>query len=929
MNTFSLAVLRIARGKGSLKILIGIISIIQFSVFALSFILPRIEAQSTEYALGGLTGAQKWLSVAKANGSNLGSLEVSQSIENEFSSLSDSKVRHAIAYRPISDEFAGRYQLIGTDQIEQEVKLLDGVYPKACKINFCEVILVNPNNLTKLPEGLKVVGTGELSKDSPITPTIEAGTALLIANSSKDVILVNAVNGFPASELWSIEISNSEIKSIGLKNYLQLIQTFSNNLNTISDNLLISGPISLLETTRSQTLALVNRIYSLIFSICLISFISIFFISSAAKSDNKKFLKSVQRVSGKKYSVESFSFFISAICTLSATLIGFLFANLAGFVATQSINFSLVNSLLPIYILVTSLLIMLFAFLDKTRSKVFSFSILLLATFIFIIFASIDAKFSLIPISSILIVLAINFAIKATLKNNFIKNTFLSKQKYFFALGFITSLFLASIMSAIYYLNSLNLNVEDNAIFQSPTKLRITSGSEAQPMQNNSITDYEKLAGKGEVFSVRKISAVFSENLVSAVPTQIVGVDSNVWNFVPNITHQTDFDLKKSKLAQPNSQKLFGVSVPGSSSLKVDVAGLNPNTSLGVWILNDRAESQLINLIASCSNFETKLPDNAESIIGFQITELPDFKARREHAVGEGKNSLPAPQGSLSLTNLKANSVTLNFDEVTNFDYSLLDGPVYLSQVKSPEVISAIVDRDTATALQRNDFQLKLSNKVSMRLEKVEVANLLPTVPMRFALVDPDQLTGFLAANSPELLRISEVWVTSNLPVDSANKANLSGLTLIEQDDIFGKNLAPSNAKWSQYSLLFMTLIALILFVLISYFVILEIVKDKQFAGWFSSGNSLPEMLSGIRKILFIYIFSSGVAGITTSIFGSREFIKRAIYDINGNIAFPPLVVKEDFVSLVTASLIFLIIANLVIYLGTKKLLVSGKNNAD
>lgn len=927
MNPFSLALLRVTRGKGPLSVVIGIISIIQFSVFALGFVLPKVEAQSTEYAISKIDGKDRWLTVSQANGSELSSPELFAKIANEFESVSKSNLNRSITYRPISDDFAGRFQLVGTDQIEKDFRLIDGNYPKNCSTNLCEVIAVNPANLTKLPEGLKVVGTGELNTDSPLVPTIEEGTTLLVSNNSSEIIKFEFVNGFPTTELWSVEISNAEIQKVGLENYLSLIRNLSSNLNQISSDLLISGPISQLETTQSQISVLFNRIYSLIFSLCLVSFIAIFFITSSAKSGNEKFINSVKRISIKPYSYYQFSNWMAAVVVGIGTSIGFLLAAILQLVISQRLNFGSLNLILPLFNLVFTFLIILIALIKQNRIRSVSSLVFVLLLSVFINISTIDYKFSLIPIIGLGVALIVNNLFLGQIKNKFNQNTYLSNKSFFMALGIIASLFVSIITSAVYYLNALNLNAQDNAIFQSPTTLRITSGGEAQPMQNNSFQNYEKLSGGSAIFGVRKVSALYPENLITSVPIQLVGVDPQVWNYVPEITHQTGLDLTKTALFMETGETELGISAPGNSTLTIEVSGLNSNTSLGVWTLNDRGESLLVALEENTSNFEAKLPINTVSLIGFQVTELPDFKARREHAVGEGKNSLPAPQGVLSLSELRLDSELTEFKEIKDFSYSLLNGPVYFSQVNSPANIPAIVDQQTAKVLNGNVFQLKISNDVFISLNKVETANLLPTVPMRFALVNPDLLAQFLAANSPELLRTSEVWITDNFQSSPDLESALFGLTVLNQNDLILKNQSPTNAKWSQNSLIFTMIIAIFLYSLMVYALIFEITRNPQFIGWNSSGFSFSKIRNQLTKTLFGYLVFSGVLGILISVIGIRMYLQRVAYDINGNLAYPPLVVKENPAVILSVGLVFAVISLLIIFSSLRKLKVSSASD--
>ena len=147
-------------------------------------------------------------------------------------------------------------------------------------------------------------------------------------------------------------------------------------------------------------------------------------------------------------------------------------------------------------------------------------------------------------------------------------------------------------------------------------------------------------------------------------------------------------------------------------------------------------ESIQIPLSLSNQQLVANLPDNVMNLLGFQITEMSDYKDRRDHAVGEGKNALPAPSGTLSISNLELDGTSVDFSQISNVEYSVINGPIYFSLVEKPQSIPVVVDSKTNTLNQKNNLQLRVTGESYIELQIVGVANNLPTVPMQFALVN-------------------------------------------------------------------------------------------------------------------------------------------------------------------------------------------------
>jgi hypothetical protein len=905
MKTVQLAALRIFRKRSKLGIAVSIISVIQASIFITNISIPRVESEAVEQTVAGLSQSDKWLSINLGDSTKLGEGKINDLVIYELAKVEDNQPRHSIVLRPISDEFHGRFQLIGTEQIESETTLTSGRIPNKCDLSACEVIVVNPDGLSRTPAGFEVVGIARVSDNSSLLKAIEPQTPLLITSDLTQILNLKSVEGYPGSELWAVEISKQGVSRLGLTEYLDSLNETDQLIGLESTRLLVDGPIGKLEETKSQVQVLSNRILSLEITICLIASFSIFVIALASRKSNGEFVKSINRISpgliSKQKFIGALAFLISAAGSVFGLLIGALFT----WLLYQQVNFQYLNTRLFLSISFTAILLIIAGLVEKREFRPITVLVGLLPLTYFLISNKLDLWLCLIPISSAITLLFLNQLINQRFRNQIAKNFYLSKSSHFITLGIVSALLISTLFSAITYLSSLNRNVLDSATFESPIATRITMSSESQPMQNNSFVDYKKYANGAEVFGVRKLSTTYFLNSVNSYPTQLVGVNPEVWNFGPDISDQTGIDLKTSSELLPISTADFGIDVQNIETLSVQVSGLNPFTTLGVWVLNDRLESKQIQLQVSGEKLTTFLPENSASLLGFQITEMPDYKDRRDHAVGEGKNALPAPSGKLTISNLELDGIAINFSQISEAEYSVINGPIYMSLVSKPSVIPAIIDAKTNGLKQEDKIQLRVTGESYIELDVVGVSNNLPTVPMQFALINDSVLTQYLAAVAPELLHINEVWISNELLKSLSKDKELYGLTAFSQKELINKFQSPTNAKWSSRALILICLIALLLYLLILYFIASEIFKDEQFTGWYSAGNPIGGLVKVVANKTILIVSS---AAIISGILGTwliRLYIEKIAYNINGEIAYPKLITHFDLKSQILVLIIF------------------------
>ena len=843
----------------------------------------------------------------------MGHQEINNLVTSELAKIESNQPRHSIIFRPISDEFHGRFQLIGTDQIDAEVNLISGRNPGTCDSINCEVVVVNPEGLTSTPPGFEIVGEAKVSPSSSLLKSIEPQTPLLITSDLSETLKLKPVEGYPGSELWAVPISKQAVAKKGLTNYLDSLNNTDQLLGLESTRLLIDGPIGKLEETKSQIKVLSNRIISLELTISLIASFSIFVIALASRKSNLSFVKSINRISPNLISKKGFIGSLALIVSVFGTVFGIVAGAVFSLFIYRQINFQYVNLQLLTLIFSTSFLAIISGFIEKSQLRIFLVFLTILFWILFANVLNLDLWLSLIPVVISFVFLVFNEFANRKFSSEIAKNIYLSKSSQFITLGVVSALLISTLFSAVTYLSSLNRNVIDSATFESPTATRITMSSESQPMQHNSFADYKKHADGADVFGVRKLSTTFFVNAANSFPTQLVGVDPKVWNFVPDVSDQTGLNLKKTDTLLPSSNSSLGIDLEGKKTLSVAVSGLNIYTNLGIWVLNDRMESIQIPLSLSNQQLVANLPDNVMNLLGFQITEMSDYKDRRDHAVGEGKNALPAPSGTLSISNLELDGTSVDFSQISNVEYSVINGPIYFSLVEKPQSIPVVVDSKTNTLNQKNNLQLRVTGESYIELQIVGVANNLPTVPMQFALVNDKVLTQYLAAVSPELLHINEVWISRNLSPNLTSDKELYGLTVFSQSELINKFQTPTNAEWSKKALILICLIAFLLLVLVLFFAATEIFKDDQFVGWYASGQSIKHLAKIIDNKIFVLL---SYAVLISGILGAwliRFYVERISYNINGDIAYPKLITHFDIKSQIIVLIIFASITLLII----------------
>lgn len=913
VNT-KLAYLRCVRRGTKLGIVVFFIALLQATFVITNAVTPLVESQSVEQQFQELTKGEKWFSINLGDASKLGQADKNKFATNQLESLGGKEPFHFLAYRPISDNTEGRFQLVGTNRLPEQIVLTSGRLPNRCDENLCEVLLVNADLVPLDTTKFQIVGNANLKPDSPMLPSLDPTSPWLLSSSVDAIAKSQNFLGFPGTETWSTEITDSHIQNVGLTRFLEQANQTVNELTLATGRMQLIAPLAVLERSRAQTQVMLNRVLSLELSLCLVGSFGIFLLSRSGQKSHLEFCKSAKQFQPTNTSKFRITLSTAAFLAILGTLLGILAGWLGTSILIRSLLFHQIN-LIPIFIILLSSLLLIFSGLSNSRSHVTSsLFVVVLAWMSFIYASELQPQLALIAVLASTLGYLVVASIFRNPKNRFIKSSHLSNKSWIAAITMTGAFLISIIISGSTYLNSLEINAIDSAIYSSPTLTRIKMGGDAQVLQVNTLQDYERIADGAVAYPIRKIPTTFQASAVTASPVQLMGIDSTLWSSVPDISHQTGFDLRKAESVLPSITTDLGINVVGVTQIQVRASGLNKNTFLGTWVLNQQSESVLVKLEASKEFFTANLPPNVDRIIGFQITEDPDFGARREHAVGEGKNALPVPVGKINLDTLLLDRVPTVKPLKIEGDYSVINGPVYFSLVPPPPNISALVDPETSSRAKGNGVQLKITPDNSVELKVVGIADSLPTVPMQFAIVDAGQLTQLLASSNPDLLRIPEVWLTGNVnnSLDAAEK--LLGLTVVSQKQLISKNLSPINATWTKRSFAMLEISALLMFVALLIFATRNIFLNAEMIGWQASGKKLSVLHGHLARYLALTISLAMVSSLVVTVAMLPIYIKNLTFDIKGDMAYPPVVTQWNW-STVTLFTLGLCLASLIILL--------------
>ncbi len=921
MKAWRLSWLRFSRratGLGGVVLLIAAVQGVLVLVFSAQ---PVVESQAVAERMAALPSGSQWLSVttsdAQATPTALHDLAL-----RTLRQLSGRAIFQHLTYGPQSDLHSGRYQLLASDALPREVSIASGRLPNSCRPARCEVVLVGPANF-RAPAGLDIVGHARLDHDSAIGLGIELGTPLLIAADPSALASRPTLRAVPHTLSWSTRIDASIISVTGISAYIDRVVRAADDITLHNGQLQLVAPTTQLAATSAQVQALQRRMLGLALCLVFVIVFSAYRMALATRREHDSLLLLTRQFGWSRGRNARSSAALAALVVVSGGLLGTVWGSAASLLAFGQLSAAYGVLWAWSALLLMSSLVAVTAGLSWQRTA--RAIAVTLACGVWAIIAWLgqyDAEVLLLACVGGAVALLVPALLRHVPVQPFTRNLLRANAARLTALTVIAGFLTGFVMAATASLATLRQGTLDHALFQSPLATRVTWGDRL-PLQDHTLADYATMSGGGTAFPVRTVTTTIRQSVVEDIPAQLIGVDPTVWSRVPDLSGQTGISNANLARAVRAPVRHVGVALDGIQRLSGRVQGLDANVEMSLWILNNRDESvQLPVQVPTNGRFSLALPRMTVSLLGFALAESADAMAHRAHAVGEGRNTLAAPTGTLLVGELARDGRPLDIRSALppggtaqatssnslRWPYALVGGQAWASLVLPPRQVRAVVDPLTATMVRNGVLAVRLTDSAVVPITVAAVAKRLPTVAQRFILVDPSALDALLGAHSPETLRVSEIWITKPLLAHVAQSDALVGLTVMSRSGLQALSAASSASAWSTRTFDLLALVVLLVFVGFVIAVVREVLGTADLEAWAAQGLSTSAMLRTLRRVVVGLSTAAALLALIGLLTLFPTVLSWSNIDITGNPAVPPLAPVADLgqqllVLLLTAAL--------------------------
>ncbi len=907
MRAWRLSWLRFWRRSTGLGGAVLLIAAVQGVLVLVISAQATVESQAVAERVSALPPASQWLSVTTSDPQALPDTIRALAIP-ALQGLSGKRIFEHLTYRPLSDQRFGRYQLLAAAGPAAELTLDAGRLPSACTPSSCEVLLVGRADF-HAPSGLQVVGHARLRPDAALALGLEPGTPLLVGADVSGMARLRALVAVPHTLSWSARIDPSIINATGIGGYIDRLMTAADRLSLQSGQLQLVAPTTQLAATHAQVLALQRRMLGLALCLLLIVVFSVHRIALASRREHDSLLQL-----GRQYdwSTGESLLLTGGLAALVVGLGGLIGVGIG--VASSELAFRSPHTVEPLLAWWTVTLLgtgwlALIAGLALRRWAGAAVLALACGTWVTIAWlGGYDGQVLLLSCAGGALAVLLAPAGRRFATRPFTRNLLRANASRFTAMAVVTGFLAAFVMSSMASLATLQQGITDHAIFASPLATRITWGDRL-PMQDHSLSDYSRMSGGGRVFPVRTVVTSVRESVVQDIPVQLISVDPGAWTQVPDISDQTGVPNRAITSALPANANAVGQTLRGKHRLSGHVLGLASTVSLSVWVMNDRLESTQIPLTVQANGrFNLQISASTVALLGFALAELPDAMAHRAHAVGEGRNALAAPTGTLVIDALSADTAPLDIAASLpatgpmramgvgslRWPYALVGGQAFASVVRPPVQVRAVVDPATSSLVRNGVIAVRLNGAVVVPVRVSLVVQRLPTVSQRFILLDPGTLDGLLAAYAPESLRVSDIWLTRPLAPSVAQSEAMVGLTVTNRAGVEALDAASSSSAWSERTLELLVLVVVLLFIAFALTSVREVVGTSDFAGWEAQGLPRSRMSRTVRDVVVALTASAAALALAVLLLLLPVVLTWSNIDLSGNPAVPPLAPQAD-----------------------------------
>jgi hypothetical protein len=167
-------------------------------------------------------------------------------VRSGISALTARPIVHQMLFGELADGVGETYRLGATDDLEQQVRLTGGRFPRSCTPQRCEVVLTGATTSPVLDPalGLVVVGTGERTDSLLLPGTFDPGPAarLLLGADTDALQRLSSLEQFPRGSGWVAQLDPERIIALGVPAYADLSRQVSDDLSLTVRALVLSVP---------------------------------------------------------------------------------------------------------------------------------------------------------------------------------------------------------------------------------------------------------------------------------------------------------------------------------------------------------------------------------------------------------------------------------------------------------------------------------------------------------------------------------------------------------------------------------------------------------------------------------------------------------------------------------------------------------------
>lgn len=876
-----------------------LIAAVQGAVVLIYSAQSTVESQAVAERISALPLESRWLTVATSD-AGVDLRAASTNATRALRRLSGHPVAAHLVFGPLSDRRGGRFQLIGSDSLRRELRLVSGRWPAACT-SGCEAVAVGPKR-GSAPAGIRIVGRAEFAAGSALRLGLAADTPVLAVSDASGLLATSAYGAVPHALQWLTSIDTGAIDKQGIAAYIAQVLRESDRLSLLDARLHLVAPTTQLSASAGQVLALQQRMLGLALCLVLICIYAVHRIALARRNDHRLTARRVRESGWSRASRVQFALATAVMVVAPGVIIGSLWGAAVGVLLFGRHGAPPAALWVWTAAIVATALVSILTALQAPITR----AILALGCGAWIVAAwtnGYDTEVLVLSTAGAVVAALVTHLPVPWRITPFTLNLMRANGQRLRSLTVVAGFLVAFTMGSVSSLETLQQGVRDAAVFESPLAARIAWGDRL-PLQAHSLTDFERMSAGGAAFAVHTVRATIRQSLVDATPLQVMGVEPAVWSRVPDFSGQSGIPNATIARVLGAQHPEPGVTTAGARLLTGQASGLVPTVALSVWLLDRDGEAQQrVVHVGADGRFQVALEPSTASILGFALDELPQAAAHRAHAVGEGISTLAAPHGTLQLRDLALDGVALQSAERTQanapsvrvtrgamrWTYALVGGSGWAPLSRPPRALRAVVDPVTAALAQDGVLAVRFSDSSVVPIRVAAVAQRIPAAASRFVVIDDDALVALLAADAPSLLRVSEIWLTRPLSAASVGSGALVGLTVTTRADAIALRAASSASTWSARTLELLVVLCALLFIAFVGMSLRDILAHAELEGWEAQGLPRRRTTQGARRVVvgLVAAASTGVLAMLAVLIPA--VLGRANVDITGNPSVPPL----------------------------------------